>query len=98
MPPGTDDASHDEALSSRIAAVNLLDLGLQHLGVEVGTAGSQVESLVKACGQSTVLLDTSLFLTDQFIRSALTHLDSVCRSPADKAATLVSVHKILVGT
>ncbi|KAI1796735.1 hypothetical protein LXA43DRAFT_572364 [Ganoderma leucocontextum] len=78
LPPGTDDASHDEALSSRIAAVNLLDLGLQHLGVEVGTAGRQVEALVKACGQT------------------LTHLDSVCRSPADKAATLVSVHKILV--
>ncbi|TBU41003.1 hypothetical protein BD309DRAFT_1043717 [Dichomitus squalens] len=78
LPPGTDDASHDEALSSRIAAVNLLDLGLQHLGVEVGKAGPEVETLVKACGQT------------------LTHLDSVCRSPADKAATLVSVHKVLV--
>ncbi|KAI0742030.1 hypothetical protein C8Q80DRAFT_1221824 [Daedaleopsis nitida] len=78
LPPGTDDASHDEALSSRIAAVNLLDLGLGHLGVEVGVAGRQVESLIKACGQ------------------ALMQLDSVCRSPADKAATLVSVHKILV--
>ncbi|KAM5530813.1 hypothetical protein V8D89_013542 [Ganoderma adspersum] len=78
LPLGTDDASHDEVLSSRIAAVNLLDLGLQHLGVEVGLAGRQVEALVKACGET------------------LTHLDSVCRSPGDKAATLVSVHKILV--
>ncbi len=53
LPPGTDDASHDEALSSRIAAVNLLDLGLGHLGVEVGKAGREVEALVKGCGQST---------------------------------------------
>ncbi|RPD64043.1 hypothetical protein L227DRAFT_607760 [Lentinus tigrinus ALCF2SS1-6] len=78
LPPGTDDASHDEALSSRIAAVNLLDLGLGHLGVEVGRAGREVDALIKACGQT------------------LMQLDSVCRSPADKAATLVSVHKILV--
>ena len=51
LPQGTDDATHDEALSSRIAAVNLLDLGLQHLGVEVGTAGREVNALIKACGQ-----------------------------------------------
>lgn len=52
LPPGSDDVSHDEALSSRIAAVNLLDLGLGHLGVEVGRATREVEALVKACGQS----------------------------------------------
>ncbi|KAI9062649.1 hypothetical protein FKP32DRAFT_1677169 [Trametes sanguinea] len=78
LPPGSDDASHDEALSSRIAAVNLLDLGLGHLGVEVGRAGREVDALIKACGQT------------------LMQLDSVCRAPADKAAVLVSVHKILV--
>ncbi|CDO69791.1 hypothetical protein BN946_scf184766.g36 [Trametes cinnabarina] len=78
LPPGSDDVSHDEALSSRIAAVNLLDLGLGHLGVEVGRAGREVDALIKACGQT------------------LMQLDSVCRAPADKAAVLVSVHKILV--
>ncbi|KAI0358298.1 hypothetical protein OH77DRAFT_1260544 [Trametes cingulata] len=78
LPPGSDDVSHDEALSSRIAAVNLLDLGLGHLGVEVGRAAREVDALVKACGQT------------------LMQLDSVCRAPADKAAVLVSVHKILV--
>ncbi|KAI0326980.1 hypothetical protein GY45DRAFT_1373528 [Cubamyces sp. BRFM 1775] len=78
LPPGSDDVSHDEALSSRIAAVNLLDLGLGHLGVEVGRATKEVDALVKACGQTLV------------------QLDSVCRAPADKAAVLISVHKILV--
>ncbi|KAI0369793.1 hypothetical protein BV20DRAFT_336540 [Pilatotrama ljubarskyi] len=78
LPPGSDDVSHDEALSSRIAAVNLLDLGLGHLGVEVGRAAREVDALVRACGQT------------------LMQLDSVCRAPADKAAVLVSVHKILV--
>ncbi|KAH9921737.1 uncharacterized protein BXZ73DRAFT_51674 [Epithele typhae] len=78
LPRGTDDGSHDEALSSRIAAVNLLDLGLAHLGVEVGLAGREVDSLIKACGKT------------------LMQLDAACRSPADKAATLVAVHKILV--
>ena len=34
--------------------MNLLDLGLGHLGVEVGRAERQVEALVKACGQSKV--------------------------------------------
>ncbi|OBZ66399.1 hypothetical protein A0H81_13569 [Grifola frondosa] len=78
LPPSSDDASHDEALSSRIAAVNLLDLGLGHLGVDVGASGEEVNALITACGQT------------------LMQLDSVCRAPADKAAVLVSVHKILV--
>ena len=47
--------NHDEALSSRIAAVNLLDLSLSHLGVEVGHSGPEVEAVVKACGESTFL-------------------------------------------
>ncbi|KAI0630746.1 hypothetical protein C8Q77DRAFT_1063148 [Trametes polyzona] len=58
MPPGSDDVSHDEALSSRIAAVNLLDLGLGHLGVEVGRATREVDALVKACGQTLMQLDS----------------------------------------
>ncbi|KAF7794468.1 hypothetical protein EIP86_005602 [Pleurotus ostreatoroseus] len=65
LQPSSDDATHDEALSSRIAAVNLLDLTLSHLGVDVGDSASQVEAVVKACGD-------------------------------EKAAALVSSHKILV--
>ncbi|EMD38990.1 hypothetical protein CERSUDRAFT_93030 [Gelatoporia subvermispora B] len=55
----SDDASHDEALSSRIAAVNLLDLGLTHLGVDVGEAGPQVEAVVSSCGQTLMRLDSA---------------------------------------
>ena len=47
-----DDASHDEALSSRVAALNMLDLTLGHLGVDVGEAGAEVDGIVIACGQS----------------------------------------------
>jgi len=54
MQTTTDDASHDEALSSRVAALNMLDLGLGHLGIEVGEAvnESDLNAVVKACGES----------------------------------------------
>ncbi|KAH9933442.1 uncharacterized protein B0H18DRAFT_983709 [Fomitopsis serialis] len=78
LPESADDAEHDEALSSRIAAVNLLDLGLGHLGVDVGNSSKEVEAVVGRCGK------------------ALVQLDTVARSPAEKAAVLVSVHKIIV--
>ncbi|KAH8103910.1 hypothetical protein BXZ70DRAFT_923313 [Cristinia sonorae] len=55
----SDDASHDEALSSRIAAVNLLDLSLSHLGVDVGNSAVEVEAVVKACGETLSQLDTA---------------------------------------
>lgn len=48
----SDDATHDEALSSRIAAVNILDLTLAHLGVEVGESAEPVGAVIKACGES----------------------------------------------
>lgn len=47
----SDDASHDAALSSRIAALNMLDLGLEHLGIDVGKAGTQVMAVVTSVGQ-----------------------------------------------
>ncbi|KIM38306.1 hypothetical protein M413DRAFT_447811 [Hebeloma cylindrosporum] len=52
MQTTTDDASHDEALSSRVAALNMLDLGLGHLGIEAGEAvnESELNAVVKACG------------------------------------------------
>lgn len=59
MPEESDDASHDEALSSRIAALSMLDLGWQHLGVEMddGTSDSEgVNKLVIECGKSAYSL------------------------------------------
>jgi hypothetical protein len=54
----TDDASHDEALASRVAALNLLDLDLGHLGIEIGEAVDKVDldAVVKACGDSEYFL------------------------------------------
>ena len=48
----TDDASHDEALSSRVAALNMLDLGLGHLGIGEAVNESELNAVVKACGDS----------------------------------------------
>ncbi|KAJ7076454.1 hypothetical protein B0H15DRAFT_594689 [Mycena belliarum] len=51
-PQTSDDASHDQALSSRVAALNMLDLNLEHLGVDVPPeAAVGLETVVKACGQ-----------------------------------------------
>lgn len=51
-PLSGDDASHDEALASRIAALNMLDLGLEHLGVPIPSkkVKEDVKLVVKACG------------------------------------------------
>lgn len=53
MQPKADDASHDEALSSRVAALNLMDISLGHLGVDVGNSVEEVEIVLKSCGEST---------------------------------------------
>lgn len=53
IPSNSDDLSHDEALSTRIAALNLLDLSLENLGVEIDPgAADQIRDVIKACGDS----------------------------------------------
>lgn len=52
MQPHSDDSSHDEALSNRVSALNMLDLTLEHLDVNVGDAGQALDLVVKACGTS----------------------------------------------
>jgi hypothetical protein len=59
LPSHSDDASHDEALSSHIAALNLLDLGLEHLDVDVGSAGPEIDVVVRACGEMLSQLDVA---------------------------------------
>ena len=78
----------------------MLDLGLEHLGVDVGAAGASVEAVLKACGDSTRLelwgCDPGLSV---FICAVLSRLENPeTRCPADKAAVLVAVHKTVVGT
>lgn len=78
-PSTSDDASHDDALSSQIASLNMLDLGLNHLGVEVPKGAEKgVEEVIKACGQELQQLGTPN-----------------CRSPAEKAAVFVSANRII---
>jgi len=80
-PVESDDASHDEALSSRVAALNMLDLSLDHLGVDAG-AGSQeteVDGVVKECGD---------------VLQQLSQSDS--QTASQKAAILVACHRTVV--
>lgn len=52
-PSNSDDLSHDEALSSRIAALNLVDLSLENLGVEIDpSAEDEMRDVIEACGDS----------------------------------------------
>jgi hypothetical protein len=56
LPPSSDDASHDEALGNRIAALNMLDLGWEHLGVEMSTNSSEprgIDDVIDSCGRGT---------------------------------------------
>ncbi|KAJ3575780.1 hypothetical protein NP233_g865 [Leucocoprinus birnbaumii] len=58
--PQTDDSSHDTALSNRIAALNLLDLTLEHLDIAVeNESKGEVEEVVKACGSKLCKLDSA---------------------------------------
>ncbi|KAI0029181.1 hypothetical protein K488DRAFT_56987 [Vararia minispora EC-137] len=59
MQPKSDDNSHDEALSGRIAALNMLDLNLEHLGVDVGKVGTEVEVVLQSCGETLAQLERS---------------------------------------
>lgn len=69
LPSTSDDASHNEALSSRIAALNMLDLGLEHLDIDIGDANhAEVNAVVRTCGQSM-----SVFTSP---RSSSSHLAS----------------------
>lgn len=55
MQPTSDDLSHDETLSSRVAALNLLDLGLEHLDIHVEHSSKELDLVIKECGESTWL-------------------------------------------
>ncbi|KZS94535.1 hypothetical protein SISNIDRAFT_453467 [Sistotremastrum niveocremeum HHB9708] len=58
-PFNSDDAQHDEALASRIAALNLLDLGLEHLGIDADGSAVEVGEVVKKCGKALSNLELS---------------------------------------
>ncbi|KAG9033827.1 hypothetical protein FRB95_014149 [Tulasnella sp. JGI-2019a] len=79
-PEGSDDKSHDQALASRVAALNMLDLTLEHLGVEIAENGmAGVEKVVQAVGRELQRLE-----------------DPLCRSPGEKVSVLVAAHNVVV--
>jgi hypothetical protein len=85
------DKAQDEALSTRIAGLNLLQLSLEHLGLDIGDDSedpspdlplvqSQLKTLVTECG------------------GELKHLeDPDRRTPQSKLEVLIKAHKIIVG-
>ena len=96
LPSTSDDASHNEALSSRIAALNMLDLGLEHLDIDIGDANqAEVDTVVRECGQSRSDFVSRVPFSPCIV--ALAQLDPCSRSPRDKAEILVSAHKLVVG-
>lgn len=49
-PAGGRDGYEDDALASRIAALNVLGLGLRHLGLDVTQDETELQGLVRECG------------------------------------------------
>ncbi|GAA6020550.1 hypothetical protein JCM11491_000792 [Sporobolomyces phaffii] len=92
-PPFSSDSQDDENLASRIAALNVLELGLEHLGVDLGTAE---EGLPGWEHQKRGASETMEDLADA-VGKELARLEN----PADRTASskldiFVQVHKILV--
>lgn len=87
-PLESDDSRHDEALASRIAALNMLELSLDHLGLitrpdneaQPGTIASGLERIVEQIGWELQQLSTPS-----------------CLTPRHKADILVRAHKLVVG-
>ncbi|KAH7104439.1 hypothetical protein BKA62DRAFT_767512 [Auriculariales sp. MPI-PUGE-AT-0066] len=80
-PVESDDASHNEALSGHVAALNMLDLSLDHLGVDAGSGAqeAQVGTVVKKCGE---------------VLQQLSRPD--CQTASQKSAILVDCHRTIV--
>ncbi|CDS00412.1 related to Phosphopantothenoylcysteine decarboxylase [Sporisorium scitamineum] len=93
-PASSRDCYHDDALASRIAALNVLGLSLRHLGLDVPSERLQGDG--QEVEQSNALLDG----LDRIVRQCgaeLQRLESAsCRSPQAKLEVLVRAHKIAV--
>ncbi|KAK6906608.1 hypothetical protein I203_100594 [Kwoniella mangroviensis CBS 8507] len=86
-PLESDDARHDEALASRIAALNMLDLSLDHLGLITRPEGEEPEGAI-AKGLTDIVDD----IGHEFQKLS----GSDCLTPKDKASVLIKAHKIVV--
>ncbi|GAA5895468.1 VPS9 domain-containing protein [Sporobolomyces salmoneus] len=92
-PPFSSDAQDDENLASRIAALNVLELSLEHLGVELGSAE---EGLPGWEYQKRGVRETVEDLADT-VGKELARLENPSdRTASSKLDVFVQVHKILV--
>lgn len=73
--PEGDEAMQDEALESRIAALNLLDLDLKHLGVSVENAQDKTEldKIVKEAGSQLQQLNSIMGAKEKLEALVKTH-------------------------
>ncbi|GAA5933274.1 uncharacterized protein JCM15063_001271 [Sporobolomyces koalae] len=92
-PPFSSDAQDDENLASRIAALNVLELSLEHLGVELGT---EEEGLPGWESQKRGVRETVEDLADTVGRELARLEDPADMTPSSKLDVFVQVHKILV--
>lgn len=71
--PDGDEAMQDEALESRIAALNLLDLDLNHLGVSFDDEEKQFEDIAKLAGTQLQQLNTMMGAKEKLQALVKTH-------------------------
>ncbi|WVO17428.1 hypothetical protein L204_105120 [Cryptococcus depauperatus] len=86
-PLESDDVRHDEALASRIAALNMLDLSLDHLGLITQPEGEETKG-VMANALNRIVEDVGQEL------QKLSKMD--CLTPREKTNVLIKAHKIVV--
>ncbi|GAA5902027.1 hypothetical protein JCM5296_007558 [Sporobolomyces johnsonii] len=91
-PPSSGDAQDDENLASRIAALNVLELSLEHLGVDLDGENGPDGWDAQSRGIRESLEDLAVLVGKELERLE----DPADRSPSSKLAVFVDVHKILV--
>ncbi|ORY31203.1 hypothetical protein BCR39DRAFT_526838 [Naematelia encephala] len=88
-PMEADDSKHDEALASRIAALNMLDLSLDHLGLDTRPIGDSGEP-------DNTIADGLATLVDQIGLELQKLSTPSCLTPKEKADVLIRAHKLVV--
>lgn len=85
----SDDGRHDEALASRIAALNMLDLSLDHLGLITRPDHEEIAGTI-ASGLSAIVDDVG----DELQKL----ITPDCLTPKAKVDILIRAHQLVVGT
>lgn len=96
-PLQSDDARHDEALSSRIAALNVLDLSLDHLGLITRPADEDEPGrIARGLGVLVEEIGEGEFGNDHLTAELQKLSTYSCLTPKQKADVLVHSHKLAV--